>query len=40
MLHIRSPMDMCLDVPKKKYTKTGKKAMYMPTTGGKFPRSA
>lgn len=40
MLYICSPMDICLDVPKKKYTKTGKKAIYMPTTGGKLPRSA
>lgn len=34
------PIDTCLDVPKRKYTKTGKKAMYMPTTGGRFPKSA
>jgi len=35
-----SPIDTCLDVPKRKYMKTGKKAIYMPTTGGRFPRSA
>lgn len=34
------PMELCLDVPRKKYTKTGKKAMYMPTIGGTLPKIA
>lgn len=33
-------MELCLDVPRKKYTRTGKKAMYMPTIGGTLPRIA
>lgn len=34
------PIELCLDVPRKKYTKTGKKAMYMPTIGGTLPNIA
>lgn len=34
---IHSPMDTCREVPKKKYTNTGKNAMYIPCTGGKPP---
>jgi len=34
------PIELCLDVPRKKYTKTGKKAMYIPTIGGTLPNIA
>lgn len=33
-------MELCLDVPRKKYTKTGKKAIYIPTIGGTLPKIA
>lgn len=38
MTHV--PIELCLDVPRKKYTKTGKKAMYIPTIGGTLPNIA
>lgn len=34
------PIELCLDVPRKKYTRTGKKAIYIPTIGGTLPRIA
>jgi len=34
------PIELCLDVPRKKYTKTGKKAMYIPIIGGTLPNIA
>lgn len=33
-------MELCLDVPRKKYTNTGKKAIYIPTIGGTLPNIA
>lgn len=35
MIVVDLPMETCLEEPRKKYSKTGKKDMYKPYTGGR-----